>query len=231
MRIDSYTLFARALPLFLTVLPVALLPIALLPLELKLPTGGVAGVAFALLSFSLGQVAADAGKRKEKRLWDGWGGPPTTRFLRHDNPEFNAVTRQRVHTSLRSMGLDVPTRERQLADPQEADMHFESCTHELIRKTRDRTKYPLVFEALTGYGFRRNLFALKCGGLILSGAVLAVCVWRGVASWGANGPPPSIAVAILLNAGLLTMWVTWVNENNVKLGADRYARFLLEAAL
>lgn len=35
----------------------------------------------------------------------------------------------------------------------------------------------------------------------------------------------------LLNIGLLINWLLWVTEKTIKLAADRYARFLLEAIL
>ncbi len=38
-----------------------------------------------------------------------WDEPPPPRFLRHNTDEFNVETRARVHTSLRKLGLDIPT--------------------------------------------------------------------------------------------------------------------------
>lgn len=231
-RIDSYTLFARALPVYLGILPVVLLLTVVLPVEFKLTVGGAAGAALVLLSFSLGQVAADFGKKIEGALWRKWGGPPTTRFLRHGNQEFNEVTRQRVHEKLRRLGLRVPSEEEQLADPDAADDYFESCVHELIRRSRDRRRFPLVSETLTGYGFRRNLLGVKWLGLVLTIVALAGSAWKTYAIWdGTEGVAPvSLAVGVVC-IGLLLIWMIWVNEETVRLGAERYARFLLEAAL
>jgi len=60
---------------------------ALAPEELRLSFGGAAALVLIPISYLLGQIAADAGKRLEKNLWTKWQGPPTTRFLRHDNKE------------------------------------------------------------------------------------------------------------------------------------------------
>lgn len=159
------------------------------------------------------------------------GGAPTTRFLRHGNHEFNEVTRGRVHDKLRALGLEVPTREEQEQDERRADTHFESCTEELIRRTRDKKKYPLVFKGLTEYGFRRNLLGLKTFGIVLAVASLAGAAWSVYSNWSPDKLPAVSIVAGLITVGLLLAWTTWVAERTVCLAANRYARFILEAAL
>lgn len=231
MRFDTYSFRARVLPVYLTLAPAILLLAALLPDALKLPLGGAAAIVFMPISFFLSQVGADFGKHLEKRLWRDWGGPPTTRFLRHGNHEFNEVTRDRVHEKLRSLGLKVPTREEQEQDERAADKYYESSTEELIRRTRDDKKFPLVFKGLVEYGFRRNLLGLKTFGVILALASLASDSWVTYSSWSPDNPPAVAIVAGLITAGLLLAWTTWVTEHAVKLAANRYARFILEVAL
>ncbi len=231
IKFDAYSFRARLLPVYLTLAPAVLLLAALVPDGLKLPLGGAAAVVFVPISFFLSQVGADFGKRLEKNLWRDWGGPPTTRFLRHGNREFNEVTRGRVHDKLRSLGLDVPTREEHEQDERMADQHYESCTEDLIRRTRDAKKFPLVFKGLTEYGFRRNLLGLKTFGVVLALASFAGAGWSTYNSWSPDKPPAVSIVAGLITAGLLLAWLGWVTERTVKLAANRYARFILEAAL
>ena len=232
IKFDTYSFRARALPVYLTLAPVVLLLAAVVPEGLKLPIGGAAALVFAPISFFLGQVGADFGKRLEKSLWTNWGGPPTTRFLRHGNHEFNEVTRGRVHAKLRQLGLHVPTREEQEQDQCAADTHYQSCTEDLIRRTRDTRKFPLVFKGLTEYGFSRNLFGLKAFGVSLSVVGVAGSVWSTYTAWTATNELPAVSlIAGLISAGLLLAWLVWVTERTVKLSADRYARFILEAAL
>ena len=232
IKFDMYSFRARVLPVYLTLAPVVLLLAAVVPEGLKLPIGGATAIVFAPISYFLSQLGADFGKRLEKGLWASWGGPPTTRFLRHGNPEFNEVTRGRVHTKLRQLGLHVPAREEQEQDPCAADTHYHSCTEELIRRTRDTGKFPLVFKGLTEYGFRRNLLGLKAFGVSLTVAGGAGSAWSTYTAWTATNPLPAVSlVAGLISAGLLLAWLVWVAESTVKLSADRYARFILEAAL
>ena len=75
------------MPVYVTAVPVALAVAAALPDGLNLPLAGASAVVFLPLSYFMSQVAADFGKRLEPALWESWGGPPTTRFLRHDNEE------------------------------------------------------------------------------------------------------------------------------------------------
>ena len=100
------------------------------------------------------------------------------------------------------------------------------------RRTRDTKKFPLVFKGLTEYGFRRNLFGLKAIGVFLAVAGVAGSVWSTYSVWTATDKPFAVSmVAGLITAGLLSAWLAWVTERTVKLAADRYARFILEAAM
>lgn len=227
---DRYTWQARAFPVYVTISPIILGLAAILPQGLDLPMGAATAIVFGPLAFLAGQVGADFGKRLEKPLWMKWGGPPTTRFLRHSNAEFNRVTREQVHTKLRHLGLNVPSEKDQQANPRAADEHWEACTEKLIRRTRDRRRFPLVFKGLTEYGFRRNLLGLKPFGLPLSITTLLVCLWKIWAGWGSLEQVAVPVGAALLSLSLLTTWVVWVREKTVAISANRYARFLLEAA-
>ena len=232
IKFDTYSFRARVLPVYFTLAPVVLLLAAVVPEGLKLPIGGAAALVFAPISFFLSQISADFGKRLEKSLWMNWGGSPTTRFLRHGNHEFNEVTRGRVHAKLRQLGLHVPTRAEQEHDQTAADTHYQSCTDDLIRRTRDAKKFPLVFKGLTEYGFRRNLLGLKVFGVFLSFVGVAGSAWATYTAWNAATELSAVSlVAGLISAGLLLAWLVWVTKRTVKLSDERYARFILEAAL
>lgn len=136
-----------------------------------------------------------------------------------------------MHDKLRSLGLHVPTNEEQQQDSSAADRHYESCSEDLIRRTRDQQRFPLVFKALVEYGFRRNLLGLKALGVIVAFGSLAGAAWSTYAAWSPEEIPAVSIVAGLITAALLLAWVAWVTERTVKLAANRYARFLLEAAL
>ena len=228
---DRYSWRARVIPVYVTAMPVVLALVVWLPQSLALPTGAITTVVFVPLAFLSSQVGADFGKRLEKRLWQMWDGPPTTRFLRRSNTEFNAITRGKLYTKLRSIGLDIPSEGCQERNPRAADTLLEACTLEIIRRTRNREQFPLVYQGLTDYGFRRNLLGLKPFGLALSIVAVLVCLWRISTVWGSQEVIATAMGALVVSVSLLVIWVFLVKEMWVATSADRYARYLLEAAL
>ncbi len=232
-RLDRYSNQAEALPVFLVLVPITLFLTVVLPegLSLKgLLIKSVPFVGLVGLSFTISQIGADFGKRLEKRLWEQWGGPPTMRFLRHNNPEYNEITRRHVHETLRRLGFYLPTSEEQSQNSAYADTCYEACTIELLRRTRNKTAFPLVHKRLIDYGFRRNILGMKRFGLAISVAVSLLCVWHIVSGWDAHSPNiPMVAVCVMTTVHILG-WLTLVTENMVWRGANRYALALLEAA-
>lgn len=228
---DYYGLRACALPVYLTIAPVAVALVAIVPQAISLPLGGAAAIVLMPVAFLAGQLGADFGKRLEKRLWRLWDGAPSTRFLRHSNLEFNHVTRDRLHEKLRTLGLHVPTQPEQAANPRGADAHYESCAEEMIRRTRKHDAFPLVLKALTEYGFRRNLLGLRPVALPIAVVSALACLATTWKRFDTANPPAVAITATLLSVALLLTWMTWVNEATVRLAANRYARVLLEAVM
>ena len=229
--LDPYSTYARAFPVYITIAPIALMLFIILPEGFDWKLGGAASIILLPLSYLCRQIGGDLGKKRESALWDKWNGPPTTRFLRHGNNEFNVNTRNRIHDKLRRLGLYVPSQDEQNQNPQETDSFYESCVDELRRQTRDTDRFHLVFKGVKEYGFRRNIFALKPYGLTLAVVVFCVCLVMGFDDWSADKLSGSILVPVLINLGLIIVWLVWFTEKGVRLTADRYARFLLEAAL
>ena len=233
---DSYSLVARALPIFILILPGFLVVFLILPPALpadfswKSDKTIITGTVY-ITCWIFGQVGGDWGKRRENDLWEKWGGAPTTRFLRHCNSEFNPKTRERVHKRIHHLGLKVPSKHYQEQNPQAADEYYESCVLELIRRTRDKNQFPLVFVALRDYGFRRNAYALKIPGLASAIISIVGCSMIFLYDWGVQ-PQPALAIKYgLFNFALALLWLFWVTEKAVKTTAERYARSLLEACL
>ena len=232
LGLDRYTWRARIAPVYLAAVPAILAIAATLPDGLNLPLAGASAVVFVPLSYFAGQVAADFGKRLEPGLWDSWGGPPTSRFLRHDNCELNAATRERIHARLRTLGLEIPSQEMERADPSAALTLYGSAVDELRRLTRDTTQFPLVFKGNVEYAFRRNLLGLRKIALTVALAGIAASAWAGIHEWNTAGTvAPVPTVALLLITSLFLAWLYGVRPNTVRVTADRYAHYLLEAAL
>ncbi len=230
--LDQYTTRARVVPALLVALPVGVATLAWFP-------GGIAGwsALWALVVWSggtvlVGQLGRDAGKRKQAYLFEMWGGPPTTRRLRHSG-DGNRVTRERLHKKLATlMRRKVPTAGEEAADARAADEAYEGCIEFLKGRTRDRKKFNLVFEENCSYGFRRNLWGLKPIGVALSVAALAATAVLPIAREGtvstASMQPALVPGAIILV--ILLRWLFVVTPRWVKVPANAYAERLLEAA-
>lgn len=231
MKHDSYETYARAFPVYITVLPIVSVMFLILPEGFDWKFGGASAIVLLPLSYLCRQIGGDFGKRCQNALWDKWEGAPTTRFLRHGNSEFNSNTRERIHAKLRCLGLHVPSQEEQDQNPQEADDSYESCVDELRRRTRDRKRFSRVFQELRDYGFRRNIFALKPIGLVITVLSFFISLIIAVYDWRLGKQSVSAIVPCFINLGLILVWLLCFTEKAVKLTADRYAHFLLEACL
>lgn len=226
---DSYGLYARAYPVYITIAPIVLVVFPLLPEGYDWKLGGASAIVLLPFSYLCRQIGGVMGKKLEKRLWMKWGGPPTTRFLRHHNDEVSANTRDRAHAKFRRLGFHVPSREEEERDPRGTDAFYESCIDELRARTRDSKRFPRVFQELKAYGFWRNIFALRYCGLTLTVVSFSICLIKGIYGWRIDKPDASALVPALMNIGLILFWLFWCTEDAVRIAADRYARFLLEA--
>ena len=141
-KVDSYTWRARVLPVYLTAAPAVMVIAATLLEGLNLPLAGASAIVFVPFSYFMSQVASDFGKNLEPTLWHSWGGPPTTRLLRHDNDEFNPETRDRVHMRLRDLGLEIPTSKQEKTNRSRAIDLYDSAVDELRRLTLTLTLPP-----------------------------------------------------------------------------------------
>jgi hypothetical protein len=72
--------------------------------------------------------------------------------------------------------LRIPSsREEEAADVALAEAAYASCTDTLRELSRDKPKYPLVFEENVNLGFRRNLWAMKPAAVVIAAGSAIAC--------------------------------------------------------
>jgi len=229
VKLDLYVWQARRSAVMLAALPPALAVFAWFPRldwALLAPPLTMFGI-FALVS----QIGRDRGKLKEGWLYERWGGKPTTVMLRHRDSPLDPAALARLHDALgRATGVPAPSKRKEAGSPADADKVYEEYARYLRDTTRDKEKFPRVFDELVNYGFRRNLWGLKPLGIALAAAAGAAAV---VAVWWHRGQDhqPLAGGAAALALAVLAGWVFWINPAWVRIAAQAYAERLIEVAL
>jgi hypothetical protein len=231
--LDEYDRNARLKPALLTILPASLLITALgsgYSTAIGVLMGPMTAVGF---TYVLAEIGREWGKLKQPRLFALWGGKPTTVKLRHANSTINPLTLERYHMAAgRLIGKSLPTLDEENADPRAADLVYESIGDFLREKTRNKTKFPLVFKELVSYGFRRNLWGMKPFGIfVASGCIALQALILGRQVYFGNPPAPVPALLLAANIGLLLGWVFVVTPQWVRTCADAYAEQLLASCI
>ena len=230
MQLDTYAIRARQMPVLLVVLPgLILLAVSVL----KASTFGVAtGAIVGALSILGAQLGRDRGRNLQDKLWSDWGGAPTTQSLRVSGSTTPAQVSQCRAETERILGHPLPSPEDEVRNPVAADEQYVAAVRKLIARTRDREKFPLLFEENASYGFRRNCLGLRPYGtrvcIVIALAATALLV-AGSGSLGNRLTHWGWPLGIALVLGVF--WVKIVSPDWVRLPADAYARCLFEAAM
>ena len=151
---EPYTFRARIQPALVVVLPLGFLMFALLPGHPFFVTAFFGLIGAAGGTAILAQAGRELGRRKEPKLWKSWGGPPTTRLLRHrclpgDITLIPGLRRQVEEW----IGYPLPTQQEEETCPAWADTKYEEAVTALREATRDTSRFPLVLAENANYGF------------------------------------------------------------------------------
>ncbi len=231
IEFNTYSLKARVYPSVIVLLPCFILAIVYVT-NVELYYHYLTSFAcFGIFSFVLSQIGRDNGKKKENRLFKYWGGKPTSMILRHSNDHLDIHTKKRFHAKLEQTipYIKIPTHEEEMENLQAADAIYDSCTKWLISKTRDESRYSLLFKENINYGFRRNLWGMKTWAI----GIIAICIL--VHSFMITQKFTSIEIVktkdwMLLGVFILfaLFWLIMVNREWVKITAFSYAERLYE---
>ncbi|MBN1603153.1 MAG: hypothetical protein JW915_16210 [Chitinispirillaceae bacterium] len=239
---DEYSLSARVRPAFFTVLPVVLLIFYRFQ-ETRGWGGAIATfiISFGVIAFIANQLST-RGNIIQKKLYEKWGGAPTTIILRHSDKTFDKHTKQRLFDIVSNKIGNVvqPTKDAEVGNPTEADETYRSIAQYLKEHTRDTKKFPLVFKELINYGFARNMFCIKSIGVIITCFSISLClflIWYIDLEKALTFSISSLAKIPYLSFGLLAVlfvlllsWAFWVTEEWVKIRGFCYAKALTESS-
>ena len=132
---DAYDRKARLYPAMIVALPLSVLTVLLVG------TTQWYGAITTLLAtcgahILVIQIVRDRGVAAQERLWDEWGGPPTTKALRWSSA-INPLMHAHRHESIaKATGKPLPTADEEAADPTAADQRYEIVVAILRQMTR-----------------------------------------------------------------------------------------------
>jgi hypothetical protein len=230
--IDAYDRSARLAPAYLVFAPAVVLVVvfALGTSQWWSRLGGVLVACGApLLAVQWGR---SGGRTRQPELFEMWGGPPTTQFLRFRTGANVSLVERRHEVVERATGIRLPTAAEEELDPAGADDRYEIAIADLRERMRDESEFSLVVKENVVYGFRRNLWGRKPYGVAV--ASLALAGSGALLIGAAAGHEFDSWTAAAFGAGFaaldLAIWLAVVTPGWVYEAAEAYATRLLESA-
>ena len=229
---DRYTLFARICPVIIFLLPIIVVSVTF-SIEIEQLWAAISGTGLSLfLGYFLSNISRELGKKKQEKLWQSWGGAPTSQILSYNNTVIDNITKRRYHTIMMNIIKETKCEDIQTKTNDEQSEIFRSWTTYLRDKTRDIKRYPLIFKENVNYGFRRNLWGLKKIEIV----VLLITITGNYVYYAQHygyknfyNFPFCFYCSELIVIFLMILWMFFVTESWIKTQAFTYAERLIEA--
>jgi len=236
LTIDTYERKVRLYPAMVLVAACVVTIVAILSVQLSVVESlGAACIGLLIEcggAFLLSQLARDAGKNKEKMLFEKWGGMPSVAIFRHRDARLDAITKARYHKKLATLvkGTKPPSVTDEQSDPGAADQVYIAWSAYLRVNTRDTKKYRLLFQENISYGFRRNTWGLRPVGIIANiFCFLTIATWSYIGYQSTHEISAKVVGAAICILLLLLLWIFRFSSDWVRIPADAYAARLAEA--
>lgn len=229
---DGYTLRARLFPAAIAAAPLMVAAALFLSWDRLSLSNMVSTAILIAILYALADEARRRGAALEKKIFQEMGGTPSTTMLRRtgDGP-IDEATKDRYRNFIAGKREQiVPTAEEEAANQEIADKFYDQCALWLRTNTRDVKTFPIVFNELVSYGFRRNLLGVKWLAIGLD-VIVAIVVAGSI--WYRNNFDPSndtnklliLLFAITVVHAIYFLFI--VSKESVKDAARKYARELI----
>ena len=189
---------------------------------------GMAVIACSLL-YILRQWVRDNGYNLEKSLWTSWGGPPTTRYLRHFDLHFSDAIKKDYHDCIHQLNSSwtAPTSEEECNSPAYADEKYNIAIKWLIGAATAAPRHNLVEDANALYGFRRNCLGIRRYGFWIAWASICCNTLLIMSTWEHNQNKAVLFVSLGISTIVAIFWMS-VSREYVHSAAKIYAERLIE---
>lgn len=237
---DPYERQARLYPALLALVPLFVLLASLYTAKVSSITNIVMILTSCGGLYLMTNVSRKSGARLEPKLYEIWGGKPTTQLLRHRDKTIDGVTKRRYHAFLSGkINVRFLTTEQEASHPAEADDLYQSAVKWLLNQTRDTKKFALLFKENIAYGFHRNALGLKPIGLLVSfGSLSWVLLSQKVITFSAKqyldvnaliALPENAILSLVASVAMITVWLLYLTKASARNAAIIYAEMLLRA--
>jgi len=177
--IDSYEMKARTLPALIISIPLLITLWSCYKAEFTALSEIFKGVLSLAIIYALSIFMRALGKRIEEKLWESWGGAPSTQIVSWRNrtigDDLKALYLQAVRDKLK---LPTPTKEEEEADPEQAANLIKQAFKRIQGVIRQKDKDGLWSIANADYGFARNLLGSRFLWLLVSAAMTGISVFN-----------------------------------------------------
>lgn len=229
---NEYSIKARIYPIVFILIPIVILGITY-SIQYKNYLTTLSSLTISgLFAYFFSNIGRDAGKKKENKLWQLWGGMPSAQLMNFDDNGIDRLTKEKYHSKLLTLAPINETVDFKTTDQNKKTEIYSYWTKFLISQTRDTKLYSLLFYENISYGFRRNLWALKPIGIIILISCIIINViiqeikYRGFTFLDFT---TEFYVSETLLIILLLIWIFIINPSWVKIPAFSYANRLLES--
>lgn len=228
--IDKYSLQARLFPAILAAAPALAFVLANVAATwdaLGLPQA-VVTLTITVLFFAFADLSRRLGRRLEKEMFKSSNGRPFATVLRHRDQTIDKVSKARYHTFLaKQISMAMPSEEDEITNPVQADSVYAIASTFLRERTRDQSKFQVLFAENIVYGFRRNLRGLKWVGLFIN---VVVSVTSALLIYKDSSSFPLYSAVLAISAIHAVYFLFAVTMNSVREASTQYGRQLVLAS-
>lgn len=185
---DSYDLKARWCPALIVLLPAFITIFGCFPTVTSSPALTISsGTTSLALAYFAAMLVRELGARSQVQLWEEWGGPPSTRFLRFRDGRLSEALKGRIRQQIyEQFQIRLGSRELEGTNPQAADQAIEQAFKRVREFLRGNDKASLVDKHNAEYGFARNLYGSRWVLVILASVGLLAAGFTTGGKWTPN---------------------------------------------
>lgn len=172
-QFDTYSIKARVFPAIIAGLPTLALLFIIVPWDHLGISQAIASFMGVVLVFAFADMARHRGKNIQTKLGSG----ETPEQWHRDNSDLPEVSKSLFRNFVADhLKQEAPTANEEEFDTTKANDFYRAANAWLRDRTRDTSKFSMLFGENITYGFRRNLLGLKTIAIICNLLVLAFCI-------------------------------------------------------